>query len=110
MASVSDNIKAVRKSLKMTQKDLSLRSGVSQSAISDIESGNKSPSASTLSMIADGLGVSMVELLSEEGVQKKPATEGELDEVLAGWMRDLTPQELQRLFDFAEGLKAARKS
>lgn len=45
-----------RISTNMTQKELDERSGVRQSNISRIESGNCSPTISTLQLLAKGLG------------------------------------------------------
>jgi transcriptional regulator with XRE-family HTH domain len=110
MESVADCIKSIRKSLKITQKELSKRSGISQAAISEIESGNKSPSASTLSMLAAGLGVPMADLVSDVSKTKKPIPEDELKESNAVMLSelDLSEQELQQVLAFVEGLKAAR--
>lgn len=46
-----------RKSLGLTQKELSRFSGVSIHAISDIESGKANPTLETLNAIADTLGL-----------------------------------------------------
>lgn len=104
----SDRLIEARKKKKLSQEKLAKISGVSQAAICFIEKGQRSPTEETMKLLASALDLDVSDLLDD--AQKKLATEGELDEVLAGWMRDLTPQELQRLFDFAEGLKAARKS
>lgn len=66
MSLVGENIKRVRKSLHMSQKELSRRANVSQSGISDIENCTRSPSTDTVRMIASALGVSQSELLGEE--------------------------------------------
>jgi len=49
-----------RKSVNMTQKELAERSGVRQSNISRIESGNCSATVSTLECLADGMGKKLV--------------------------------------------------
>ncbi len=41
----------------MTQKELSERTGIAQSDISKLESGNANPSLKTLKRLADGLGM-----------------------------------------------------
>lgn len=48
-------IKDVRKSKKMTLKQLERKSGVSKTEINDIEKGNKIPTIFTLELIARGL-------------------------------------------------------
>ena len=45
-----------RVSMNMTQKELAERSGIRQSNISRIESGNCSPTVATLQLLAKGLG------------------------------------------------------
>ena len=49
----------VRKSVGMTQKDLSEKTGIAQPDISKIERGMGNPSIKTLSRIADGLGMDL---------------------------------------------------
>ncbi|PAM39318.1 LexA family transcriptional regulator, partial [Acinetobacter baumannii] len=39
MATLGENLKAIRKAKKMTQKELAMKSGVKQSVISDLETG-----------------------------------------------------------------------
>jgi len=51
---------STRSTLGITQKQLSLVSGVSQANISKIETGNYNPSIAILKRIADGLGRRLV--------------------------------------------------
>ena len=53
-------ITTTRNSLNVTQKQLAEKSGISQSNISKIESGNYHPSVSTLKKIADALGKRLI--------------------------------------------------
>jgi DNA-binding XRE family transcriptional regulator len=53
-------ITTTRNSLEITQNQLAEKSGVSQSNISKIESGNYQPSVATLKKIADALGKRLV--------------------------------------------------
>lgn len=46
-----------RKRCKMTQKELSERTGIDQSDISKIETGNANPALSTLKRLAEGMGM-----------------------------------------------------
>lgn len=55
-------IKDVRKSKKMTLKQLERKSGVSKTEINDIEKGNKIPTIFTLESIATGLETSINKL------------------------------------------------
>lgn len=52
-------IKEVRKSKKITLKQLERKSGVSKTEINDIEKGNKIPTIFTLELIALGLETSV---------------------------------------------------
>lgn len=55
-------IKEVRKSKKITLKQLEKKSGVSKTQINDIEKGYKMPSIFTLELIAMGLEVTIDKL------------------------------------------------
>lgn len=48
-----------RKSSKMTQKELSEKTGIAQSDISKLENGNSNPSIAMLKRLADGMGMTM---------------------------------------------------
>lgn len=104
-------IKTIREQQGISQNLLAKRSGISQSAISSIESTTKSPSIDTIFEIANAMGMSIVDLLCmTEGINKeKPAvSDGRLDEELVNLLLDLSPSEVQRAKDFVAGLKAAR--
>ncbi|HHW36777.1 MAG TPA: helix-turn-helix transcriptional regulator [Bacillales bacterium] len=60
------HIKKLRESKGWTQSQLALKSRVSQSAISDIESGKRNPSFNVIKKIANALGVSVTELTDDE--------------------------------------------
>ena len=59
-AEIRELITTTRNSLDVTQNQLAKKSGVSQSNISKIESGNYHPSVATLKKIADALGKRLV--------------------------------------------------
>jgi len=60
MSDIGDFLRSLREKNNLTLKDLSDKSGVGQSTISDIETGNsKSPRMNTLSKLAKALGVSI---------------------------------------------------
>ncbi|MDR9622241.1 LexA family protein [Acinetobacter baumannii] len=61
MAILGENLKAIRKAKKMTQKELAQKSGVKQSVISDLETGNAKSTGSILEL-ANALGVTAEEL------------------------------------------------
>ena len=59
----------------MSQSALARLLGISQSAISQIESGERSPSYGTLVQLADALGVSLAHLVGGEVEQLTPGEE-----------------------------------
>lgn len=61
MATLGENLKSIRKAKKMTQKYLAQKSGVKQSVISDLETGNAKSTGSILEL-ANALGVTAEEL------------------------------------------------
>lgn len=65
-ANVGRALKARRETIGLTLRALATKSGVSPSTISDIERGAKSPTISTLSLLAEGLGVPTSSLLGVE--------------------------------------------
>lgn len=105
--SFAENMKRIRIKKGLSQADLEKRSGISQSAISSIERGERSPTEETMLMLASGLHVSLMDLLEMQ--EKKPADiAGELDEDLIRLLVDLSDQEVQRVRDFVSGLIASR--
>ena len=56
----------LRKERKMTQKELAAKSGISQQAISNTETGRTIPSSETIRLLASVLKVSTSELLGED--------------------------------------------
>ncbi|CAM0679612.1 LexA family protein [Acinetobacter baumannii] len=68
MATLGENLKAIRKAKKMTQKELAMKSGVKQSVISDLETGNAKSTGSILEL-ATALGVTAEEL--KKGIVSK---------------------------------------
>ena len=61
MATLGENLKKIRKAKKMTQKELTQKSNVKQSVISDLETGNAKSTGSILEL-ANALGVTAEEL------------------------------------------------
>lgn len=64
--SFGERLIRARKERKMSQELLAKKSGVSQSAISNIEKGLNSPSASTIEMLASALGYTSAEMLADD--------------------------------------------
>lgn len=107
---VAENLKAIRKKRRLSQEQLEIRSGVSQSGISAIERGERVPTIDTLKLLAQGLRVPLDELLTEE-MKEKPANDvSGLDEQLIEMLVNLPDSDVQRVKDFVAGLKASRKA
>ena len=60
------SIKDIRKRLNMTQKQLSVRTGISQVNQSRYESGKRSPKIGTAFKIAKALGCTVDELIKKQ--------------------------------------------
>lgn len=56
---IGDKLRKIRKENKLTLKELSIKTGVSISFISDIENKRRNPSIDTLKILAKALGVSV---------------------------------------------------
>ena len=69
MRQLKFHIKSIREEKGISQGQLAVMTGVSQSAISDIENNKRNPSLWTVQMISDVLGVpvdDLVEVRSDE--------------------------------------------
>jgi len=64
-AQVAEAVKTRREQLGLTLRALASRSGVSSSMISDVERGTKSPTISTLSALAQALGMPISALVDD---------------------------------------------
>ena len=105
--SFSEKMKIIRQKRRLSQTKLEILSGVSQSAISAIERGEKSPTEETMRLISAALRVPLVEMLSDE---KSPTAEGDEAEKaeLINALVSLKPEEVQRVRDFVAGLLASQ--
>ena len=64
--SIGENIKYIRKSKGLTQKELAEKIGVTDSAITKYEKGDREPNWKTLNKIAEALGVTINDLVKNE--------------------------------------------
>ena len=101
----------LRRQKKISQEELSRRSGVSQAAISMIEAGKRSPTETVMQMLADGLGVPLSALLADEETQKEPAADacGGLREMVVNLLLELPEDDLHQMLDYAVFLKSRRR-
>ena len=100
---VSENLKRKRKQARLTQIQLAEKSGVSQQAISFIESGRNTPSEGTLRLLAAALKCTVSELLDEYHPESGTMlTEYERQLILLA--RRLNAQGMEKLLDYARDL------
>lgn len=108
-----NKIRELRKEKKLTMKQLGAIFSLSESTISLYENGKHYPDMETMQKFADFFNVSVDYLLGREDAQIKKAPvsdpETEAREKLVSILMEYTPDELQRIMDFAAGIKASRE-
>lgn len=108
-----NRIREARRRKNLTMKQLGAAIGVTEAAISNYETGKRLPDINVLTAIATYLGETTDYLLDREEAQEKnapsPDREAEARERLVQLLMEYTPEEVQRIMDFAAGIKAARK-
>ena len=112
MSIFSVRLVSERKKQGLSQEDLAVKSGVSQQAISMIESGKRSPTETTMSMLANGLGCTVAFLLDESNEQENAAahmSSGKEEDEMLMLFRRLSPEKKEYLRGVLEGLSAAHK-
>lgn len=106
---LSDTIKRLRKKKGLSQAQIAMKLGITQGAVSQWEHGLTEPGSDQLLMLAQIFGVSVYKLKGvDEPQQKEPAIPDKLDEALIDMLVSLSPEEVQRVQDFVEGMKAAK--
>ena len=69
---IGENLRARRVQLKMTQTDLSRKTGIKQPTISAIENGVNKPAIETIMLLSDALGCTVSDLVGQSSpVQPK---------------------------------------
>lgn len=102
----SDNLKAARDRASLSQLQLSEKSGVSQSAISAIENKGRSPSETTMKMLADALGCTVSELLGEQSSESVHDSMTADEKLLLKHYRELNEQGKKHIFECMQGALA----
>ena len=99
-------IKEIRKKRGLTQVQLAKKAGISQSALSDIESqvSSKRPSATTIQLLASALGCTVAELMGET-VENRLPTDDEIKFALFGGDSDITDEQFEEVKRYALYLK-----
>ena len=109
---VGQNIKKKRKESGLSQAQLSRLSGISQSAISDIENPNvtKRPNTDTISKIASALGCTVAELMGENIEKTAALSDDGADETkMLNLYRQLPPEKKSYVQGVLEGILEGRK-
>jgi len=70
MQMISQKIKTLRQTQGLSQRALAELSGISAASLSQLESGQSSPSVATLEKLADGLGIAVAAFFLETGEQE----------------------------------------
>ena len=105
----AEQLVRARKMRHLSQQQLAMRSGVSQQAISKLETGKSSPSEYTIRQLAAALRVPMAALLEEEQI-KTPTAEGDgLLMDIINRIQQLPDPALDRVSDFLDGLEAGQE-
>ncbi len=94
-------LKELREKHQLTQYRLAKLSGVSQSHISEIESGDKEPTTGTLMKICSAMGLTLAEFFAEETPSLPPDLRQLLKEA-----ESLTPGQRQKLIEFLKSIKS----
>ncbi|RKZ24603.1 hypothetical protein DRQ26_07210 [bacterium] len=91
---IGERIRALRKSKKMNQLDLSFEAGIHTTYLSDIERGAVNPSISVLYSIAKALDVKLSEIFCDIPEESKQdwQIEGEIFEFFAEYRKLSTPK------------------
>jgi len=69
MPIISQKIKSLRQQQGLSQRALAEQAGISAASLSQLESGQSSPSVATLEKLADGLGIAVAAFFLETGEQ-----------------------------------------
>lgn len=107
----AEGMKKRRKELRITQRELSEKSGVPQSTISAVEKGDRIPTEETMTMIARGLSCGVGFILGEDATKNVATIAGSdvTEAEMINLFRNLSPEKKAYLKGILEGLAAAHK-
>lgn len=100
--SLGRRIRTLRKSKKLTQEQLGVKSGINYKHLGAIERGDENPSLSILEKIADGLGVEILELFRFQHEETDPA---KLKKMISDLVKDEKVDRLQLILKIANAIK-----
>lgn len=101
-------LKQLRASKKMLQKDVAALLGIDRTTYAKYESGASEPNYETLLKLAEIFGVSTDYILGRDEKKPAPISESELDAELIERLCNLTPEEKAKVDAFVQGLLASR--
>lgn len=97
---LASRLKILREKRGFSQYRLAHQSGISQSFISALEAGTKSPTIYTLKKICDCLGISLAEFFTDEPIPVPGHIKAVIEEA-----RHLNHEQCKKLADFLSSLK-----
>lgn len=102
-SSVGDKIKEFREERGLSQYRLAQKADVSQSFLSALEAGKKSPTVETLEKICRGLGISLAEFFSRGNPRRFPNLPPHIGELIDE-LRYLSPEQVEHLTGFIRSM------
>lgn len=89
---IGNALKDIRKGMKISQKELAEKVGISNTYISEIENNSRRPSVDVLKSISDGLGVNFLYLILKSLEEQDLKNENKAD------FRDKVISELDKFY------------
>jgi len=91
----------------LSQEQLALQAGINTAFLGHLERGLKSPTITTLEKLVNALNITFEELFAEEPSTQDPARDAAVKRL---WLlvRDLSPEQLERLSDIIQSVLAFR--
>lgn len=104
---ISKRIRDLRKSMKLTQSQFAEMVNLSEDSIGKIERGVSVPTIDTLSKIADGLKITLSELLGEK--QHKAKSQNQVIEDFAKYLKTKSTDDVRLIHEVAVKILERRK-
>ena len=101
--------KSAREAKALTQDQVAEKLQISRAAYTNIENGKRDPDTGTLITLSKLYECSIDYLLGLEEAEKTPVFMDGLKDTVIHLVEGLSREDFQRLQDFADGLRAARK-
>ena len=101
--SLDERLKEARKNAGLSQKEVSERTGIAKSTLSEYESGKTTPTMNALYKIMNVIGVS-ADFLFQDEVENHETVLTERESELIGYSRKLSENNQKKLLKYAIGL------